>query len=191
MSRSTGAVLKQPVLRNSDKWALYNDDISVDKRLGKGAFGEVFDAEFKGQKVAVKICRSTDIPDREKFLQEAKILKQYDHPNIVKLIGVSWDMELVLIVMELMPGGSLLDYLRKKAAQMSKGKLLHMSIDACSGMEYLESKNCIHRDLAARNCLVGENDIIKISDFGMNCESIVKTQTQIHIKWTAPEVRLV
>ena len=84
MSRSTGAVLKQPVLRNSDKWALYNDDISVDKRLGKGAFGEVFDAELKGQKVAVKICRSTDIPDREKFLQEAKILKQYDHPNIVK-----------------------------------------------------------------------------------------------------------
>ncbi|KAL5469291.1 hypothetical protein EMCRGX_G030531 [Ephydatia muelleri] len=84
VSRSTGAVLKQPVLRNSDKWALYNDDISVDKRLGKGAFGEVFDAELKGQKVAVKICRSTDIPDREKFLQEAKILKQYDHPNIVK-----------------------------------------------------------------------------------------------------------
>ncbi|KAL5469271.1 hypothetical protein EMCRGX_G030502 [Ephydatia muelleri] len=166
VSRSTGAVLKQPVLRNSDKWALYNDDIS---------------------KVAVKMCHSTDIPDREKFLQEAKILKQYDHPNIVKLIGVSWDMEPVLIVMELMPGGSLLDYLRKKAAQMSKGKLLHMSIDACSGMEYLDSKNCIHRDLAARNCLVGENDIIKISDFGMNCESIVKTQTQIHIKWTAPE----
>eukprot|EP00731_Ephydatia_muelleri_P017675 Em0010g773a len=75
VSRSTGAVLKQPVLRNSDKWALYNDDISVGKRLGKGAFGEVFDAEFKGQKVAVKMCHSTDIPDREKFLQEAEDLE--------------------------------------------------------------------------------------------------------------------
>jgi tyrosine-protein kinase Fer len=37
-------------------------------------------------------------------------------------------------------------------------------------MQYLESKNCIHRDLAARNCLVGENNNVKISDFGMSRE---------------------
>ena len=193
VTKTSGAILLQPVLKNSDKWTLHNDDISIGKRLGKGAYGEVFDAEFKGQKVAVKTCRSTDVPDREKFLHEAEILKQYDHPNIVKLIGIAWDTEPVLIVMELMPGGSLLDYVRKKAAQMSKGKLLHMSIDACSGMEYLESRGCIHRDLAARNCLVGEKDIVKISDFGMSREESIYFVTgprQIPMKWTAPEVCL-
>ena len=61
-------------------------------------------------------------------------------------------------------------------------------------MEYLESMKCIHRDLAARNCLVGEDDTIKISDFGMSREDeggiyIVSSGTrQIPIKWTAPEV---
>lgn len=39
-----------------------------------------------------------------------------------------------------------------------------------SGMRYLESKNCIHRDLAARNCLIGYENIVKISDFGMSRE---------------------
>ena len=55
--------------------------------------------------------------------------------------------------------------------------------------------HCIHRDLAARNCLVGDDDIVKISDFGMSREDeggiyIVSSGTrQIPIKWTAPEVR--
>ena len=183
----------RPVSKKGDKWALHHNDIKIGKKLGKGAFGDVFEAELKGQKVAVKTCRSTDVPDKEKFLQEADILKQYDHLNIVKLIGIAWDDEPVLIVMELMPGGSLLDYLRKKSGSMPKGKMLHMSIDACSGMEYLESKGCIHRDLAARNCLVGDNDIVKISDFGMSREEdvyISRGPRQIPIKWSAPEVGL-
>ena len=45
-----------------------------------------------------------------------------------------------------------------------------MCVDAAAGMQYLESKNCIHRDLAARNCLVGEGNVVKISDFGMSRE---------------------
>jgi tyrosine-protein kinase Fer len=45
-----------------------------------------------------------------------------------------------------------------------------MCLDASAGMQYLELKNCIHRDLAARNCLVGEGNVVKISDFGMSRE---------------------
>jgi tyrosine-protein kinase Fer len=45
-----------------------------------------------------------------------------------------------------------------------------MCLDASAGMQYLEMKNCIHRDLAARNCLVGESNVVKISDFGMSRE---------------------
>ena len=75
-----------------------------------------------------------------------------------------------LLVMEFMPGGDFLSYLRKKGAQLNSKKLVRFSVDAASGMEYLESKNCIHRDLAARNCLIGSDDSLKISDFGMSRE---------------------
>lgn len=58
-------------------------------------------------------------------------------------------------------------------------------------MKYLESKNCIHRDLAARNCLIGFENIVKISDFGMSREEeeyiVSDGMKQIPIKWTAPE----
>ena len=166
------------------------------KKFGRGAFGEVCEAFMStGEKVAVKMCRET-IPaaEKRKFLQEADILKQYDHPNIVHLIGVCAEKDPVYIIMELLPGGSFLDFLRKKGNQKTKKKLAIMVTDASAGMEYLESMKCIHRDLAARNCLVGESDIVKISDFGMSREEecgiyqVSSGSRQIPIKWTAPEV---
>lgn len=88
-------------------------------------------------------------------------------------------------------GGSLLTYLRTRAAALSSRTLMAMCRDAAGGMRYLESKNCIHRDLAARNCLVGDDNIVKISDFGMSREEeeyiVSGGMKQIPIKWTAPE----
>lgn len=116
-------------------------------------------------------------------MQEGRILKQYDHPNIVKLIGICVQKQPIMIVMELVPGkylfsknnrfymimkinitflylhvsgGSLLTYLRKNASSITQREQLRMCKDAAAGMRYLESKYCIHRDLAARNCLVGK-----------------------------------
>lgn len=90
-----------------------------------------------------------------------------------------------------MAGGSLLTFLRTRASSLSARSLLAMCRDAAGGMRYLESKNCIHRDLAARNCLVGDDNIVKISDFGMSREEeeyiVSGGMKQIPIKWTAPE----
>lgn len=134
------------------------------------------------------------LPDEQKrkFLQEGRILKQYDHPNIVKLIGICVQKQPIMIVMELVAGGSLLSFLRKNTATLNTKQLMCMCRDAAAGnyndifhifqiqfsfnlftflgMRYLESKNCIHRDLAARNCLIGYENIVKISDFGMSRE---------------------
>ena len=188
---TSGALLIKPVIKY-DKWQLQLNEIKKIQNLGKGEFGEVYEAEWNGQRVAVKTCHSTCVMDKDKFFKEVEILKQHDHPNIIKLIGYCWNTE-PLIVMELMTGGSLLNFLKKNSCN-SKEKLLHMAIDACSGMAYLEKKSCIHRDLAARNCLVRDNEIVKISDFGMSHDDCVLYQMQgikpIPIKWTAPEVRV-
>lgn len=170
-SRS-GAVLKKPILR--ERWELSNDDVMLLDKIGRGNFGDVYKAKLKSspkKEVAVKTCRMT-LPDEQKrkFLQEGRILKQYDHPNIVKLIGICVQKQPIMIVMELVPGGSLLNFLRKNAQTLVSKQLLRMCRDAAAGMQYLESKNCIHRDLAARNCLIGDDNIVKISDFGMSRE---------------------
>lgn len=195
VTRASGTKILTPVSR-FDKWALRHDNVQRGKKIGKGCFGDVYEGVLTktSEKVAVKTCRSEALQDLDKFLKEAEILKQYDHPNIVRLIGVCAEKDPVYIVMELMPGGALLDFLRRKGTQQMKKKLCLMVIDAAKGMAYLESNNCIHRDLAARNCLVGDNDIVKISDFGMSREEeggiyTVSSGTRaIPIKWTAPEV---
>ena len=81
-----------------------------------------------------------------------KVMKYYDHPNIVKLIGYSWNAE-PLIVMELMTGGSLVKYLKKCSGILSGKKLLRISIDVCCGMKYLETKSCIHGNLPSKTVL--------------------------------------
>ncbi|XP_008054947.1 tyrosine-protein kinase Fer isoform X2 [Carlito syrichta] len=193
ITKKSGVVLLNPIPKDK-KWILSHEDVTLGELLGKGNFGEVYKGTLKDKtSVAVKTCKE-DLPQelKIKFLQEAKILKQYDHPNIVKLIGVCTQRQPVYIIMELVSGGDFLSFLRKKKDELKLKQLVKFSLDAASGMLYLESKNCIHRDLAARNCLVGENNVLKISDFGMSRQedSGVYSSSglkQIPIKWTAPE----
>ncbi|XP_042365289.1 tyrosine-protein kinase Fer isoform X4 [Plectropomus leopardus] len=194
ITKKSGVVLLSPVVKDK-KWILNHEDVALGELLGKGNFGEVFKGTLQRDKtpVAVKTCKE-DLPPELKirFLSEARILKQYDHPNIVKLIGVCTQRQPIYIVMELVPGGDFLSFLRKKKDELKTKQLVRFSVDAAAGMAYLESKNCIHRDLAARNCLVGDGSVLKISDFGMSRQEddgIYSSSglKQIPIKWTAPE----
>ncbi|XP_011550635.3 tyrosine-protein kinase Fer isoform X3 [Plutella xylostella] len=188
----SGALLRRAVPR--ENWELNNDDVQLCDKIGRGNFGDVYKARLKttNQEVAVKTCRVA-LPEEQKrtFLQEGRILKQYQHPNIVRLIGIAVQKQPIMIVMELVSGGSLLTFLRTRSNTLNSRSLTAMCRDAAAGMRYLESKNCIHRDLAARNCLVGDDNIVKISDFGMSREEeeyiVSGGMKQIPIKWTAPE----
>ncbi|XP_074456232.1 tyrosine-protein kinase Fes/Fps isoform X2 [Larus michahellis] len=179
-----------------DKWVLNHEDVLLGERIGRGNFGEVFSGRLRADNtpVAVKSCRETLPPElKAKFLQEARILKQYNHPNIVRLIGVCTQKQPIYIVMELVQGGDFLSFLRSEGSHLRVKELIKMTENAAAGMEYLESKHCIHRDLAARNCLVTEKNTLKISDFGMSREeedgvyASTGGMKQIPVKWTAPE----
>ncbi|KAK3790566.1 hypothetical protein RRG08_010613 [Elysia crispata] len=190
VTTKSGAILKRPILR---EWELLNDDIELKMKIGTGNFGEVYKGVYqKSLEVAVKTCKDTLTEDQKiKFLQEGRILKQYKHPNIVRYIGIAAQKQPVMIVMEFIPKGALLSFLKVSGSSQTMKQLTQMCVDASSGMEYLEGRGCIHRDLAARNCLVGENNVIKISDFGMSREEAEYTVStgmkQIPVKWTAPE----
>uniref|UniRef100_A0A672QVH1 Tyrosine-protein kinase n=1 Tax=Sinocyclocheilus grahami TaxID=75366 RepID=A0A672QVH1_SINGR len=194
ITKRTDVVLKRPIVK--DKWVLEHDDVILGQSIGRGNFGEVFSGRLRSENtpVAVKACRE-NLPaeHKNKFLMEARILKQYDHPNIVKLIGVCTQKQPIYIIMELVQGGDFLTFLRTEGHNLKTKMLIKMAENVVSGMAYLESKKCIHRDLAARNCLVGEESVVKISDFGMSRQeqdgvySATGGMKQIPVKWTAPE----
>ena len=153
VTRKSGVIIRNPVRRKDlkkDEWALSHDSVIMGARLGKGNFGDVYKAKLKNQKsgdVAVKTCRSENITDCEKFLKEAEILKQYRHPNIVKLIGICSDKEPVYIIMELMLGGDFLTFLRKKGADCVTEQLTQFGMQAAAGKIFInpstkESTHC-------------------------------------------------
>ncbi|XP_044536205.1 tyrosine-protein kinase Fer [Gracilinanus agilis] len=184
ITKKSGVVLLNPVFKDK-KWILSHEDVTLGELIGKGNFGEVYKGTLKDKTaVAVKTCKE-DLPQelKIKFLQEA---------NIPKCLTPDPPTHFTVLQNANFIRGDFLSFLRKKKDELKLKQLVKFALDAASGMAYLESKNCIHRDLAARNCLVGENNILKISDFGMSRQEDggVYSSTglkQIPIKWTAPE----
>ncbi|CAF3576236.1 unnamed protein product [Rotaria socialis] len=163
--------------------------------IGRGNYGEVYKAKYGQRDVAIK-CMKTDSKNRmcvDKFLDEAKIMKDLLHKNIVRLYGVCTQEEPIFIVTEYMGHGCLLNYLRDGPGKNLKFKtILDFAAQIAKGMAYLEQKRYVHCDLAARNILVGEFDVVKIADFGLakilqGGRLMVDRESQFPIKWTAPE----
>ena len=119
-------------------------------------------------------------------------MRQYDHPNVVRMYGVAVEQEPIMIVMELITGGSLDKYLENNGDMSSVVDLVKYCLDAARGMEYLHDNNCIHRDIAARNCLITDDQTVKISDFGLTVQTEkdkykMTESTKVPIRWLAPE----
>ncbi|XP_056314867.1 tyrosine-protein kinase ABL1 isoform X1 [Danio aesculapii] len=179
---------------NYDKWEMERTDITMKHKLGGGQYGEVYEGVWKKYSltVAVKTLKE-DTMEVEEFLKEAAVMKEIKHPNLVQLLGVCTREPPFYIITEFMTHGNLLDYLREcNRQEVNAVVLLYMATQISSAMEYLEKKNFIHRDLAARNCLVGENHLVKVADFGLSRLMTGDTYTahagaKFPIKWTAPE----
>ena len=153
-----------------------NDIISEDSYLGKGAFGEVKRGLYKtfrnGKDVKLPVAIKTTLveteADKEEFLKEAHIMFSLKHDHLIKLIGVTLDSNSKYnIVLELAQLGTLQSFL-KDHHNFAMNKIIKLMHQIALGMMYLSSQKVVHRDLAARNVLLVNENLAKVSDFGMS-----------------------
>ena len=162
-------------------------DLTLLKCLGKGSFGEVYLTSKQGSKekyATKKIDKKyTSNPKAKKYLDnEINILKEIDHPNIIKLIEVHETTQHYYLVMELCNGGGLSDCLEDYKNKYKKGfpeeTVQYLMKQIVSAINYLHKRNILHRDIKLDNILVNfdnEEDKknknmlkakVKIIDFG-------------------------
>ncbi|XP_042245989.1 protein tyrosine kinase 2 beta, b [Thunnus maccoyii] len=178
------------------KYGIEREDIVLGRILGEGFFGEVYDGVYKKENgnrvnVAVKTCKDYSPDVMEKFMSEAVIMKNLDHPHIVKLIGII-EEDPVWIVMELYEYGELGTYLVQNQNKLTNTTLVLFSLQICKALVYLEGVNMVHRDIAVRNVLVANPECVKLGDFGLSRyiedeEYYKASVTRLPIKWMAPE----
>ncbi|KAI6186812.1 Tyrosine-protein kinase [Aphelenchoides besseyi] len=144
-----------------------SNNLGTERQMGSTTFS----GDGATTLVAVKTMREEMSREaRLKFMKEARLMRKLSHRNIVRILGVAVHEQPLMIVMELCPGGSLLNYLRKNKGKLTQATKLRFAFEASAGLAYLEQQNFIHRDIAARNCLLTEKHELKISDFGMSDE---------------------
>ncbi|XP_067674429.1 mitogen-activated protein kinase kinase kinase 7-like isoform X7 [Haliotis asinina] len=167
-------------------------ELTFHEIVGKGAFGVVSRANFRGTDVAVKIIETES--ERKAFITELKQLSRVSHPNIVKLYGACTKSP-VCLVMEYAEGGSLYNVLHGSGRQPSYTSAHAMSwaLQCARGVAYLHNmkpKALIHRDLKPPNLLlIMGGTVLKICDFGTACDiQTHMTNNKGSAAWMAPEV---
>ncbi|XP_006886992.1 PREDICTED: muscle, skeletal receptor tyrosine-protein kinase isoform X1 [Elephantulus edwardii] len=199
------------------------NNIEYVRDIGEGAFGRVFQARAPGllpyepyTMVAVKMLKEEASADMQAdFQREAALMAEFDNPNIVKLLGVCAVGKPMCLLFEYMAYGDLNEFLRSMSPHtvctLSHGDLSRVQVSSpgppplscaeqlgiarqvAAGMAYLSERKFVHRDLATRNCLVGENMVVKIADFGLsrNIYSAdyykANENDAIPIRWMPPE----
>ncbi|KAJ7272071.1 hypothetical protein B0H12DRAFT_1228910 [Mycena haematopus] len=170
------------------------DKLQKLEKIGSGGFKDVFIGKFRGRRIAISEFRgqlsAMDI-------KELKLLGGFDHPNIVRFLGVSIPENTretpVMIVSELCSNGDLFDYVRNVTAP-SLNKVLAMMLDIARGLEYLHLRkpSVIHRDCKSSNILITAKGTAKIADFGLakvkqSTRSMVRSLVGT-VNWQAPEL---
>ncbi|XP_037578446.1 hepatocyte growth factor receptor-like isoform X1 [Dermacentor silvarum] len=193
------------LMLESEKLLFKREHLVLGPVIGQGHFGCVYrgtlELEGKGevQQVAVKTLHNTDSrgveADGQAFLEEALIMKDFHHMNVLPLIGLSIDESGgLMVIIPYMKYGDLLSYIRDERNSPTVKDLITFGIHVAEGMKYLADTKFVHRDLAARNCMLSEDFIVRVADFGLSRDVYEKDyysgdnkKTKLPVKWMAPE----
>jgi serine/threonine protein kinase len=152
---------------------LDRSQVELVQLIGEGQKGYVFLGKLQskdGQSiidVAIKTLKFETEQLIERLMNEAAMMKQLEHPHIIKFIGMCPETP-ALIAMELAQFGEIKHYLRLNRHLIKCSQLVLFSFQISTALSYLESKNYVHRDVAARNVLVCSHNCVKLADFGLS-----------------------
>lgn len=147
-------------------------DFSNFTPIGKGSFGEILKAKWRGTPVAVKRILPALSDDKmvvQDFRNEVELLVKLRHPNIVQFLGAVTKKPPLMLITEFLRGGDLHQFLKDKGA-LPTGTAVNFALDIARGMAYLHNgpNVIIHRDLKPRNVLMVNTNHLKVGDFGLS-----------------------
>ena len=140
--------------------------------VGTGGMAKVYKARCHrlNRLVAIKILRedlAQDAEFRRRFHDESQAIAMLSHPNIVAVYDVSRSSELEYIVMELIDGITLKQYMQRKGNKLNWREALHFIIQITKGLSHAHGRGIIHRDIKPHNIMVLRDGSVKVSDFGI------------------------
>lgn len=182
---------------NMDKYlgTMLDDRYEILEVIGNGGMAVVYKAMCHrlNRYVAVKILRdelANDEEFRKRFQTEAQAVAMLSHPNIVSVYDVSHSDGVEYIVMELIEGVTLMQYMKKKGALGWK-EALHFAVQISKALEHAHEKGIVHRDIKPQNIMILKDGTIKVADFGIaaleSAQEKKSDQTVGSVHYIAPE----
>ena len=182
---------------NMDKYlgTMLDDRYEILEVIGTGGMAVVYKAMCHrlNRYVAVKILRdelANDEEFRQRFQTEAQAVAMLSHPNIVSVYDVSHSDDVEYIVMELIDGVTLMQYMKKKGALGWK-EALHFAVQISKALEHAHEKGIVHRDIKPQNIMILKDGTIKVADFGIaaleSAQEKKSDQTVGSVHYIAPE----
>ena len=182
---------------NMDKYLgrMLDDRYEIIEPIGVGGMAVVYKAMCHrlNRYVAIKILRDEFARDeefRKRFQPEAQAVATPSHPNIVSVYDVSHTEGVEYIVMELIDGITLMQYMKRKGALGWK-EALHFSVQISKALEHAHEKGIVHRDIKPQNVMILRDGTIKVADFGIaaleSAQEKKSDQTVGSVHYIAPE----
>ncbi len=174
--------------------AFLNGRYEVVKRIGTGGMADVYQGKDHKLKrlVAIKVLKiefSKDVSFVKKFQTEAEAAAGIMHPNIVNVYDVGEDSGYNYMVMELVEGITLKDYIEKKGRLQDK-EVISVAIQMASGLQAVHGKLLVHRDVKPQNVMISTEGKVKVTDFGIakpTSSDTVNANAMGSVHYTSPE----
>lgn len=170
---------------------LLNNRYELIAQQGSGGMSVIYKAVDRslGRTVAIKILRPSLTQDPaflDKFQQEARSVAMMSHPNIVTVHDVGSDGPTHYIVMEIIEGQDLKKLIKTQGA-LPYPKALDYAIQICGGLGFAHRSHLVHADVKPQNILINQDDIIKVTDFGIaQAYTDTMPQTRADVVWGSP-----
>lgn len=165
------------------------------ERIGSGGMADVYKGKDHklNRFVAIKVLKSDYRSDEvfiKKFVSEAQAAAGLMHPNVVNVYDVGQDRGLYYMVMELVEGITLKDYIEKKG-KLSAKETISISIQMVSGLQAAHNYHIIHRDIKPQNIMISRDGKVKVTDFGIaratTSTQTISTSVMGSVHYTSPE----